>query len=126
MFNIVFFIVVMSALLPGLTIPWVTRRLGLLQARTPTPPAVLEMNSTRTLRGEILSFYITDPLAVCNAALADVPFPPEAALMLVVRGDELLAARGGTVLRAGDHVYVFCRPQDKAFIELLFGCPQES
>lgn len=124
-FNIVFFVVVMSALAPGVTIRWVTRRLGLEAAETPVPPAVLEVNSTRALNGELISFFITEPLAVCNAALSDIPFPPDSAAVLVIRGGDLVAARGATVLRPGDHVYVFCRPEDRGFIELLFGRPQQ-
>ncbi len=124
-FNIVFFIVVMSALLPGVTIRWVTRRMRLEAEGTPAPPAVLEVNSTRALNGELISFFITESLAVCDATLAEVPFPPDAAAALVIRGEELVAARGSTQLRRGDHVYVFCRPEDKAFIELLFGRPQQ-
>lgn len=124
-FNIVFFVVVMSALLPGVTIRWLTRRLGLEAPETPVPPALLELNSTRALKGELVSFFITEPLAVCNAALSQIPFPPESAAVLVIRDGDLLAARGSTVLCAGDHVYVFCRPEDKPFIELLFGHPQQ-
>lgn len=41
--------------------------------------------------------------------------------MLIVRGQELVAARGPTVLRAGDRVYVFFRSEDRAYLELLFG-----
>lgn len=124
-FNIVFFIVAMSALLPGVTIRWLTRRLGLEAEGTPTPPAVLEVNSTSALTSELISFYITEPLAVCGATLADIPFPTESAVALVIRGEDLLAPRGTTVLRPGDHVYVFCRIQDKPLIELLFGRPQQ-
>lgn len=124
-FNIVFFVVVMSALLPGATIRWVTRRFGLEAAQTPVPPAVLEINSTRVLSGDLISFFITEPLAVCNAALSEIAFPPESAAVLVIREGELVAARGTTVLRPGDHVYVFCRHEDRPFIELLFGRPQQ-
>jgi cell volume regulation protein A len=42
--------------------------------------------------------------------------------MLIVRGPELVAARGPTVLQPGDHVYIFFRPEDRAYMELLFGC----
>jgi potassium/hydrogen antiporter len=41
--------------------------------------------------------------------------------MLLVRGSELLAARGRTVLTSGDHVYVFFRPTDRRYIDLLLG-----
>jgi cell volume regulation protein A len=45
--------------------------------------------------------------------------------MLIVRGTELVAARGDVVLTPGDHVYVVCPPEDRPFIDLLFGRPQE-
>jgi cell volume regulation protein A len=46
-------------------------------------------------------------------------------VVLIVRGDELLAPRGNTVLLPGDHVYVFCRPEDRPFVGLLFGRMEE-
>jgi len=125
-FNIVFFVVVAnSALLPGATIRFVTRRLGLQMPDTPTPTAALEINSNRLLRGELMSFFVTDVLAVANMPLSRIPFPPHASVVLLVRGEELIAPRGSTVLQPGDHAYVFCRPEDRPFLELLFGRSQE-
>jgi cell volume regulation protein A len=45
--------------------------------------------------------------------------------MLVVRGRDLVAARGRTVLEPGDHVYVFAPPAEKGFVQLLFGRQEE-
>ncbi len=124
-FNLVFFVVVVSALIPGSTIRWITRFLDLEVPQQPQPVAALEITSTRLLRGDLMSFHVSESLAVCGATLSDVPFPAASAAVLVVRGEELLAARGSTRLAAGDHVYVFCRPEDRPFIELLFGRPQD-
>lgn len=41
--------------------------------------------------------------------------------MMIVRGSDLVAARGHAVLMPGDHAYVFFRPADRRYIELLFG-----
>jgi cell volume regulation protein A len=41
--------------------------------------------------------------------------------MLIVRGLELLAPKGDTVLQAGDHVYVFSKSEDLPFLGLMFG-----
>jgi cell volume regulation protein A len=41
--------------------------------------------------------------------------------MLIVRADELIAPKGDTVLLERDHVFVFCRPEDRLSIDLLFG-----
>ena len=125
-FNIAFFVVVVNAIIPGATIRFLTRRLKMAAPETPIPPAALEITSTRLLKGDLVSFYITSALAVCDATLSQIPFPVNASAILVVRGEQLLAARGHTKLGAGDHVYVFCQLEDRAFIELLFGRPQDS
>lgn len=125
LFHLVFFIVVLSCLVPGATIRPVTKRLGLEAPDVPAPAGVLEINSMRVLHGDLRSFYIDDTLAVCGAAISQIRFPPNSAAILLVRGDELIAPRGDTVLQPGDHLYIFYRPEDKAFIELMFGRPQE-
>jgi cell volume regulation protein A len=120
-FNLVFFIVIVNVFLPGATLGWITRRLG-IQSRAPAAPvASLEIASTQQLDGEIVAFHIAAPSAVAGQALAEVPFPPAAAAMLIIRGRELIAPRGNTVLQAGDHVYVFCKREDKPLLLLLFG-----
>jgi potassium/hydrogen antiporter len=123
-FNAVFFIVVVSTVLPGATVRTVTRRLRLGAPFRSTPSAVLDINSAYALNGEILSFLIEPSLAVCGAKLADIVIPPHASVVLVVRGADLIAARGNTVLLPGDHVYVFTRPADLPYVELLFGTPE--
>lgn len=123
-FDVVFFIVVVNALVPGATVPWVTRRLGLESSDPPRPQAVLEIESRQQLTGELLSFYVDDSLAVTGVPLAELPFPESAAVTLLVRGDSLIAPKGDTALAAGDHVYVFSKPEDRPFILLLFGRPE--
>lgn len=125
-FNVVFFIVVINAIVPGATLGWITRRLGLDEPEPPAPAAVLEIISTQPFRGEILSFFIDPTLAVSNISLARIHFPHDAAVILVVRGQNLIAGRGNTVLQPGDHVYVACQPEDRPYVELLFGRPEEA
>lgn len=121
LFDVVFFVVVASALVPGGTVSWLARRLGLAADVPPPSPAVLEINSTQVLEGEVLSYHVDAALPVCGVSLADIPLPDQAAVMLVVRGSELVAARGNTVLQDGDHVHLFCRREDRPLVELLFG-----
>jgi cell volume regulation protein A len=123
-FNVVFFVVVVNAFIPGALLKWLTRWLRLEVAEAPPPAAILEMNSTQLLKGDISSFFIDDSLAVANVPLSKIPFPQGAAVILTVRGQELFAARGDTVLLPGDHVYVFCHLEDRPYVELLFGSPQ--
>jgi cell volume regulation protein A len=120
-FDVVFFVVVASALVPGGTLGWMTRRLGLVSKEPPRPQAILELQSSAPLAGEVLSFYIEPAAAVAGARIADLPFPEGSAATLVVRGGELIAPKGGTTLLPGDHVFVFCRREDRPLLQLLFG-----
>ncbi len=125
-FNIIFFVVVVSCFVPGSTIRWITRRLKLNTPEKPDSPAVLEINSTHALSGELTSFFIEPHLVVSGAKLSEIDFPPGASVVLVVRGRDLIAARGSTQIQPGDHVYVFFRPEDRPFMELLFGGPESA
>jgi potassium/hydrogen antiporter len=124
-FDVVFFIVVANAILPGATVPWLTRKLGLENIVPPAPRAVLEIETAQPLSGEVMSFYVDEALAVAGSTLAELPFPDGAAAMLIVRGRELIAPKGPTRLEPGDHVYVFSRPEDKPFMQLMFGQPED-
>ncbi|HEX6105373.1 MAG TPA: potassium/proton antiporter, partial [Gemmatimonadales bacterium] len=124
-FHLVFFIVVVGAIVPGGTVAWATRRLGLQTHEPPAPQAVLAIESRMPLRGELMSFYIDEALVVAGMRLDDLDFPDGAAVALVVRGNELVAPRGATELRPGDHVYVIAQHEDRALIQLMFGRPEE-
>lgn len=126
LFHIVFFVVVVNAFIPGSTVRLATRLGKMDRPHKPTPAAALEINARKSLDGELLSFHIDGSLAACDVSLARIKFPPRASLILLVRGEEMIAPRGDTVLRAGDHAYVFCRSEDRPFIELMFGRPLEA
>jgi cell volume regulation protein A len=56
--------------------------------------------------------------------LHDIPFPDGTSVTLIVRGRELIAPKGNTVLSPGDHVYVFARTEELSLIQLMFGRPE--
>jgi cell volume regulation protein A len=123
-FDIVMVVVVVNALIPGATIKHVTRLLGQQSDARPPPAAVLEIASTRMLDGEIVSYHIDSNVIVCDSPVSQIPFPEGASILLIVRGETLLAAKGSTVLQDGDHVYVFARDRDLAELSLFFGQPE--
>ena len=124
-FHVVFFVVLVSALLQGSTMRPLALRLRVGRPAHPPRNATLEIISMRQGTTELLTFDVSTAAAVCGVKLADVPFPPKASAMLVVRGEELVAPRGETTLEVGDRVYVFCSREDRPLIELLFGAPEE-
>ena len=111
-----------NALVPGATVPWLTRRLGLEStSRRPRPRPCWRSTSTQPLDGELVSFYIDPASAVAGATIAELPLPDGAVVTLIVRGKELMPAKGATQLLSGDHVYVFCKPAELAEVHLLLG-----
>lgn len=124
-FDLVFFVVVVSAVVQGTSIRFLARRLGLEVPGPPPPRAVLEILSTQRLAGDVVSFYVEPASAVAGSRISELPFPEGSSVMLVVRGRDLVAARGRTVLQPGDHVYVFAPPGERAFVQLLFGRREE-
>jgi potassium/hydrogen antiporter len=124
LFNIVFFIVVLNAFLPGTTVPWLTRRLALESQEPPPPDAVLTIESFDRLDGELLSYYVDEALPVAGMMLHELPFPEGAAVTMIVRGRELIAPKGDTRLEVGDHAYVLTKPDGVGMVQLLFGHPE--
>jgi potassium/hydrogen antiporter len=120
-FHVVFFIVVVNALVPGGTVAWVTRRLGLQKAGPPAPQAVLAIESRLPLEGELISFYIDEAVVVAGVPLEELDFPDGSSIALIVRGNRLVPPKGSTVLEPGDHVYVLTQAEDRPLMQLMFG-----
>jgi len=124
-FHLVFFLVVVNAIVPGGTVAWLTRKMGLHAPEPPAPQAVLAIESRLPLKGDLMSFYIDEALVVRGLKVEELDFPEGASIALIVRGDRLVPARGGTTLEPGDHVYVVAQAEDQPFIQLMFGRPEE-
>lgn len=122
-FHLVFFIVVVSAFVPGATIVPLTRWLKLDSPETPEPAAALEIHSLGRLNGRFHIYHVQPTVAACGATLAQLRFPDEASVTLIVRGEQLVPARGATRIEAGDFVYVFCKEGDEPVIGLVLGSP---
>ncbi len=123
-FDVVFFVVVLNALMPGTIVAWLARRLRVVGVATPEPAATIVVESSEPMRGSLRSFFIERALPVCGARLAEIPFPEGAAVTMIVRGSGLLVADGATVMQPGDHVYVLSSPETESLVQLLFGAPE--
>jgi cell volume regulation protein A len=110
LFNVVFFVVLISATLQGGTLPMLARALGLQQPAAPTPPAAaLEILALKQIDAEILDVAVTSESPIAGLTVAQLHLPDGALVALVARGDTLLAPRGSTGVRVGDHLFVIAR-----------------
>lgn len=103
-FNIVFFIVLTSALLQGTTIPWVARRLGLDAPLSSVPAAPIECEPTGTMRCDLAEVKVSRVSTVAGKQLVEIKLPEGALIVLIGRGNEFFVPGGGTVIEPGDRL----------------------
>ena len=125
LFDIVFFIVVVGALVPGATVPWVARLLRVESAAPPPPATMIEVDARAPRGDELRAYFVSDHLAVAGATLAAIPFPEGAAVSMLERRGALIAPSGATRIEPGDYVYVIAPSEHRSHVELLFGRPEE-
>jgi cell volume regulation protein A len=118
-FDLVFFVVLASALVQGSTVGLLARRLGLTSVETRAPVA-LEVASRRPVEAAMLDFAIDPGSACAGRTVASLDLPPAVAIAALWREGNLLPARGGTRLEPGDHVFVLAEPGAEAAVEAAF------
>lgn len=101
MFNVVFFVVLTSITLQGMTVVPLVERLGLATER-PAWESVAEALPLEDVEAAIVELTITEGMLAADRALADMPREPGLLITSIVRGQKLLVPTGDTVLRPGD------------------------
>jgi cell volume regulation protein A len=120
-FNLVFFVVITSALVQGATINPLARRLRLTSRAEAVPPPVMEVGTIRRLGAEVLEFPVGDDDALVGRLINELGLPRDALVNVIVRDDEALLPRGSTEVAAGDRLHIVVREKARADVEALFG-----
>lgn len=120
-FNVVFFIVVVSATVQGTTLAPVARWLRLERPRSPEPPVTLEINSLRHVNGEIVDYDISETSRAVGRKVKDLALPEGAVIAIISRGDQVVPPQGNTIIQSGDHVILVLRPEVEPLVSRVFG-----
>lgn len=118
-FNIVFFAVVVSALIQGTTFETLARRLGVTTAEPALPRPLAEAGTVRRLGAEVVEFGVHDDDAVVGVRVRELGLPREALVTVIVRGGQALPPRGSTRVEAGDRLHVLVRVEAAEELEDL-------
>lgn len=124
-FHLVFFVVLASSFVPGATVGWVARRLGIADPGPPPPPASVELVSLRELPGDFVWYHVSAASAVADTFVRDLPLPEGCLVTLILRDRDVVVPRGSTPLQPGDQVCIFVLPEGRALLDLLFGGTSE-
>jgi len=121
LFDVVFFIVVVSLAVEGTSLAPVARWLGLERPRDPEPPVTLEINSLRHVNGEIVDYAIGEDSRAAGRMVKNLALPEGSVIAMIARGDQIIPPQGNTVVHAGDHVILVLRPDMQPLINQIFG-----
>jgi cell volume regulation protein A len=119
-FDAVFFVVVLSALVQGWSLPVVARWLGLEKSPEATPPVTLEISSLQHVDGDIVDYSISPASRAAGRTVKQLALPAGAVIALVSRDDKIMPPQGSTRIEAGDHVIIILKPGVRPLVDRVF------
>lgn len=118
-FNVVFFVVLTSALIQGTTIPMLANILRLNGPKKTTPMQSLELVSLGKADAEMIEYEMESDGAIVGKTLTEIPFPEGALVNAIIRNGKLIAPTGNTVIMAGDFLYILSARKNKPQLKKL-------
>lgn len=117
-FNLVFFVVLVSVLLQGTTIPWVTRWLRLTPSMEPKVRYPSPYVTENTIREELQEVVVSEKSFLEGKTLLDLGRSIEILVVLIHRQGRVIVPRGNTRLSAGDILFLL---GEKGAVEVVRG-----
>ena len=121
LFNVVFFVVLVSAILQGWTLPVIAARLGLQEDKIPDPAVSLELMTLRDVNADIVDYAVPPGSSLVGKTVKDLELPDGAVLAMISRAGTLIAPRGGTLLQSADHLFVIARADTRRRLDEALG-----
>ncbi|HEF8771502.1 MULTISPECIES: potassium/proton antiporter [Providencia] len=119
-FDVVFFVVLISATLQGSTLPYVARKLNLMQPPPLLPAATLDITAVDQIDADLVEYTLGEDCSAVDRRLSQLALPDQTVIAMITRGKSVLPPRGSTKLLANDHLFVVLKPENRLFLERLF------
>jgi cell volume regulation protein A len=119
-FDIVFFVALLSLLLQGTTIPLVSRWLRLDRPFRDTPAFPVVFNPTAPTEGQLVEYRVEKRSAADGVRLMDLKLPTGVLAVLVNRENQFVVPQGSTVLRENDRVLILTSSNSQPILAELF------
>jgi cell volume regulation protein A len=120
LFNVVFFVVLLSAVIQGGALPWIARMLKVEEPPEPQPPLSLEISSLSDVNAEIVDYPIDEHSRAARRSLRDLALPETAVVAMIARGKMLIPPRGSSEILAGDHVFIVVDRESRDPVDRVF------
>jgi cell volume regulation protein A len=119
-FDVVFFVVLVSVLIQGTSISWISKKLGLNEPLKRKLRYPLEFEQHEGVDADLLEFMVPFAGAAVGKKLYDLGFPKDSLAVLVGRGEKFIVAKGSTVLQEGDVVLALVSKKDLDLVKGIF------
>lgn len=123
LFNVVFFVVLVSAILQGWTMPFIARRLGLLEPPVAEPPVTREISAIKDVNADIVEYTLDPRSPAAGRRLSALGLPDGVVVAMLARDQALISPRGNTMLQTGGHTVVVLRDEARAEVDQVFSRP---
>ncbi|HSJ38930.1 MAG TPA: potassium/proton antiporter [Planococcus sp. (in: firmicutes)] len=120
-FNVVFFIVLTSALLQGSTIPFVANKLKLNGKPSPKRIHSLELVSMDKANAEMLEVELTSKSPFAGQLVQTIGLPKQTLISAIIRSGRLVMPTGTTKLKVGDVLYVLTEKKQVSKVKMVLG-----
>ncbi|MBC6938264.1 MAG: potassium/proton antiporter [Chloroflexi bacterium] len=124
-FNLVFFIVLTSVLLQGMSIVPAARLLRVQSPEAAARSPLAYMMSDGPIAGDLIELTIPERSAAVGKSILDLHLPPDTLIVLVGRQDEMIVPGGGTLINAGDTVLLLARETVREQVRDILQRPAE-
>ncbi|SDL91227.1 potassium/proton antiporter [Sediminibacillus halophilus] len=121
-FNVVFFVVLTSALIQGSSLSWLGSKLKLTETRQASPFPTMELITLGRSGAEIMEATISEDTPATGVTLEDLTLPEETLITAIIREGKVITPTGSSVLQTGDTLYVLTHKKQRDQVRaLLFG-----
>jgi len=110
-FQVAFFVVLLSTVLQGLTIEPVAGWLRVTSDAAAIPAPLVEPVLLNRLGAETMQFPVRRNDAIAGHPVRELGLPREALLNVIVRGERAIPPRGSTVIQDGDQLHILVRQE---------------